>query len=99
MAKIRIVLYMGTWCEDSQVQVPEFFKILDYLEYDINNMMVIGLEKKSDGKLISPTHEEKGMNITHVPSFLFYKNGKEIGRIIEFPEQTLEKDMLTILDD
>ena len=98
LSKIKIVLYMGTWCEDSQVQVPEFFKMMDYLKYDINNMMVIGLEKKPDGKLVSPTNEEEGMNITHVPSFLFYKNGKELGRIVEFPELTLEKDMLAILE-
>ena len=29
---IEVRIYMGTWCEDSQREVPGFFKIIDALE-------------------------------------------------------------------
>ena len=38
-----------------------------------------------------------GLNIHHVPTVIFYKNGNEIGRIIEYPVQLLEEDMVAIL--
>jgi thiol-disulfide isomerase/thioredoxin len=94
---IDMMLFMGTWCSDSQLQVPQFYKILDHLNYDVSNMIVPALEKSESGKLESPQHEEEGFEITHVPTIIFLKNGKEIGRITEYPDQTLEKDMVNIL--
>jgi hypothetical protein len=40
---------------------------------------------------------EDGFDITNVPTFIFYRNGKEINRIVESPVISLEKDMLSIL--
>ncbi len=42
----------------------------------------------------TPQKAEQGLNITNVPTFIFYKDGKEINRIVEYPIETLEKDML-----
>jgi len=40
---------------------------------------------------------EKDLNITNIPTFIFYKNGKEMHRIVESPMESLEKDMLKII--
>jgi len=45
----------------------------------------------------SPQHEEAGKNIVRVPTIIVDQKGVEIGRIIEFPVSSLEKDLLTIL--
>jgi len=45
----------------------------------------------------SPTGEERGLNIIRVPTMLFYKNGKEVNRIVESPIESLEEDMAQIL--
>jgi hypothetical protein len=45
----------------------------------------------------SPAGEEKGLGIFRVPVFIFYKNGKEMNRINEYPASSLEKDVLIIL--
>ena len=37
------------------------------------------------------------MSIINVPTFIFYKDGEELGRIVEYPIQDLESDMLKIL--
>ena len=41
--------------------------------------------------------EIQSLNIELVPTFIFYKNENEIGRIIETPEISIESDMLKIL--
>ena len=37
------------------------------------------------------------LNIEKVPTIIFFKNGEELGRIIETPNESLEKDMLKII--
>ena len=37
------------------------------------------------------------MEIELVPTFILDYNGEEIGRIIESPEESLEKDLLRII--
>jgi hypothetical protein len=37
------------------------------------------------------------LNIVRVPTFIFYKNNSEAGRIIEVPKTSLEQDMVNIL--
>ena len=94
---IEILMFMGTWCEDSQVETPQFYRILDHLGYDLSVMTVVALERLESRKLVSPQHEEADYDITHVPTFIFLEDGKELGRITEYPEKTLEKDMVRII--
>jgi thiol-disulfide isomerase/thioredoxin len=93
LKKVEIKVFMGTWCGDSQEQVPVFFNILDAVNFKYKNMELIGVNRSKK----TPDRLEKGLNIIRVPTFIFYKKGKELGRIVEFPQETLEADMLKIL--
>ncbi len=90
---VNITLFMGTWCEDSQRETPHFYKILDEANFDESKLTLITV---SDEKT-TPQGFEDGKNITNVPTLIFYKNDKELGRIVEYPIESLEKDMLAIL--
>jgi thiol-disulfide isomerase/thioredoxin len=90
---ISITVVMGTWCSDSREQIPSFYKILDELNYDANNITLICVDRKKKGL----SDEADGLNIELVPTIIFYRNNEEIGRIIETPAETLEKDMLEIV--
>lgn len=92
---IKIVCVMSTWCSDSQREVPHFFKILDALKFDYKNfeMYCVDRKKQAEGIDIDQFVIEK------VPTFIFYKNDSEIGRIIETPVETLERDILKILSN
>ena len=94
---VQILVFLGTWCSDSQLEAPHFFKILDYLRYDAEQLTMVALSNHPDHYKESPQHEEKGWNIENVPTFIFLRNGKEVGRIVESPAESLEKDMATIL--
>lgn len=90
---VNITIFMGTWCEDSQRETPHFYKILDEANFSESKLTLITV---SDEKT-TPQGFENGKNITNVPTLIFYKNEKELGRIVEYPIENLEKDMLAIL--
>ena len=89
----KITIFMGTWCGDSKRGVPPFFKILDEAEFDMKKVSLITVTRDKD----TPENYEEGLNITNVPTFILYKEGKEINRIVESPIETWEKDIWAIL--
>ena len=92
-SEIKIKIFMGTWCHDSKREVPRLMKILDSLEFDQSNVEIIGLTKEKKGYF----NDYSRYNISNTPTIIFYKNKKEIGRIIEKPEDSLESNMVLIL--
>lgn len=85
--------FMGTWCGDSKRGVPRFYKILEETGFDQSyfELVTVGRNKKT------PDNLQEGFDLIRVPTFIFFKNGKEVGRFVERPRETLEKDMLKIL--
>ena len=89
-----LVVFVGTWCEDSHREFPRLIKILETLKYNTDKMQIIAVNRKKE----SPAGEEGLYNVTRVPTIIVKKYGKEIGRITEMPETGfLEKDLLNIL--
>lgn len=94
LAAYKITLVLGTWCEDSHREVPRFFKILDAVNFPVNKLTILAVNRKYE----SPSGEEGPFNIQRVPTIIVEKYGKEIGRIIEYPATGyLERDLLAIL--
>lgn len=92
---IKIKAFMGTWCDDSRREIPNFYKTMDEAGFNYTNLEMITVNDKKKAKGL-----EKGYTITNVPTFIFYKNGKEIGRFVEHAVgdgSTLEGDFLKIL--
>ncbi len=90
LKNIRIEGFMGTWCPDSRREVPKFYKIMDTIKFTDFKMIVVDHSKKANGL-------EKGKNISFVPTFILYKDNKEIGRFVERPTKaSLENDLLQI---
>ena len=44
------------------------------------------------------SNEAEGLRIELVPTIIFYKDGSEIGRIVETPVESMEKDLLKIIE-
>jgi hypothetical protein len=63
----------------------------------MKNLKIVAVDKRKDFYKKSPQGEEWGLNIRRVPTFIFYKNGREINRIIESPLATLEEDIISIV--
>jgi hypothetical protein len=93
MGNVDVKVVMGSWCSDSQQHVPDFYKILDEIDYSPDKVTLIAVNeaKATEG------NEIDSLDIKFVPAFIFYRNGSELGRIVESPEKNLEGDMLEIL--
>ncbi len=90
---IDITIVLGTWCHDSQEQVPRFYRIMDDAGIPDDVISVICVDGNKTGGDI----DIEKFDIELVPTFLFYRNGEELGRIIETPETTLEEDVWEII--
>ena len=93
----QFLLFMGTWCGDSRREVPRMYKLLDYCQVKLSRIQLVNLNNSDTAYKQSPGHEERGLNILRVPTLLVYENGHEVGRVVESPVISLEKDMLSIV--
>lgn len=90
---VSIKLFMGTWCEDSQRETPGIYKILDASNFNLDNLQLTAVDRDK----VTPQKLEENLNITNVPTLIFFKDGKEMNRIVEYPIESLEQDILHIL--
>lgn len=91
--KIHIEIFLGTWCGDSKRNAAYFLKTLDLAGRPNITYTMIALDRsKKDSEQRTSKH-----SIRRVPTMVFLKNEKEIGRITEYPERSVEEDMLSIL--
>jgi len=87
----KFTVLLGTWCGDSQEQVPVFFKVLDQAGYQKQPELYCVPRKY---KYYQPAKDYK---IIRVPTIIVYYKGKEKARIIEYPMQNIEADLLKIM--
>ncbi len=78
--QLQFVLFGGTWCEDTQTILPKFFKLQALALIPDSNITFFAVDrnKKTYGNVA------QALNITNVPTIIVYKNGTEIGRVVEY---------------
>lgn len=85
---VQLTIYLATWCPDTQRELPRMKKLLDEMNAQWEVTLIALNRKKQLSEDRIPVD-----NITHVPCFIVYKDGEEVGRIIESPEISLEIDL------
>lgn len=76
---VTVLLIMATWCPDSKRELPRYFAIMDAAGVSDSTLTMVGVDRtKKDGEGLT---EKWG--ITRVPTFVFFRNGQEIGRVVE----------------
>lgn len=95
-SKYTMKMFFGSWCGDSKRELPKMIKVLEQLSFPQKNITLIGVDDSTEVYKQSPQRQEAGMNIFRVPTFIVYENGKEVGRIVEYPTETMERDLLKI---
>jgi Thioredoxin len=90
---LRIDVYLGLWCPDSLNNVPPFVKVIDKLGTGVT-VRYFNLPKKTDKAI---KYYLEGPKVERVPTFVFYRGDKEIGRIVENPKAGMLEDFMDIL--
>jgi len=91
---LSIKVFFASWCGDSQEHLPNFVKLVHKAK--LQNVSFYGLNRKiemGDFDFI----DVYSFNIEKVPTFIIYNGDIEIGRIIETPTNSLEKDLYEIV--
>lgn len=78
--KIYLVIFGATWCEDSHFVLPKLFKVQEAAGFPENHIVLYALDR--DKHLPSPITE--AFDVTHTPTVVVMKDGKELGRLIEY---------------
>ena len=90
---LEVRVLFGTWCHDSEREVPRLLKLLNLAGIPGESVELYALDlKKKD-----PRGMADAMGIKYTPTFIFYVDGMEIGRIIETPQSNLATDILGFL--
>lgn len=77
---IQLLVFMGTWCEDSHVIIPKFYSLLEAAAFSKDKVTLIGVDRSK----VTLSHLAEALNIKSVPTIILLKNGKELGRVVEY---------------
>lgn len=92
---ISLKVVLGNWCEDSQREVPRLMKMLGTLP--MSNVPVTYYLVNREKYCADP--EVQKLDVKFVPAIIIYRNDKELGRIIETPEGSLEAHIVKIVGE
>ncbi|RLV59010.1 thioredoxin [Parashewanella curva] len=91
--EITISVIIGTWCPDCHREIPRLAKVIDAIKGKNITVEYIGVDKqKTDPENISAQYQ-----FERIPTIILHHDQQELGRIIEKPQQSLEKDLVEIL--
>ena len=91
--EVRIEVYFGSWCSDSAVHVPALFKVLEMADTPLLQASCFGVPEVKEKR--APYFQ--GREIARLPTFLVLVDGREVGRIVETPEKSVEADLVRFL--
>ncbi len=77
---VSFVVFGGTWCDDTKHLLPNFIATADAAGIPANHLTLIGVDR--DKKTLFNLSE--AFNVTLVPTIIVMKNGREIGRVVEY---------------
>ena len=92
----RMEVVMGTWCSDSQREVPKYLRILDALR-DVYGVEIPTTWVAVDRSKTRPEDAIAGKEIQKVATFIYYRDNHETGRIVETPMSLFEDDLLALI--
>lgn len=86
---VSVLLFFGTWCHDSEREVPRLLKLLETAGLNEENLALIALDyRKRD-----PQGRAAEYGVRYTPTAIFMRDGVEVGRIVERPSLSLREDI------
>jgi thiol-disulfide isomerase/thioredoxin len=94
IAPYKFVILAGTWCEDTQLLLPQFFKIAKNTGIKPDQIEMYGVDRSK--KALNAEHLI--YEVSKVPTIIIYNGPHEIGRIVESTKkENVELDLLAYI--
>lgn len=84
---LHIDAYFGTWCHDSEREIPKLLKLAALSPQTNINLVALDVNKRE------PKGRAKQQSVKYTPTIIVYLHNKEIGRIIERPKVSIAQDI------
>ena len=84
---ISLKVLFGTWCHDSQREIPKLLRLLEDINIKPELISLIGLNYQKN----EPQNRGVILKIKKTPTIIFYRYKDEIGRIEESPKLNFEQ--------
>ena len=94
---VQVQIFFGTWCGDSRREIPRMARILKDWGIPEEQQEWVAVDSIAEAYKQSPGGEERGKEVYRVPTFVVREGGEELGRIVEYPVLSLERDLASIL--
>jgi hypothetical protein len=92
--KSLIVLF-GTWCHDSEREVPRLLKLLDLSGVKLHNLSLYGVNYNKQ----EPNNLHKTYNLKHSPTMVLLQGKQELGRVVETPKVSWGEDLASLITE
>jgi thiol-disulfide isomerase/thioredoxin len=89
----NFVIVIGTWCPDTHKYVPQMMKVLEEASVPGEKIKIIGVDRYKKAEGIDLTE----YSIERIPTMIVFLDGTEIGRIVERPRGSVEKELQRIM--
>lgn len=89
----RYVVFAGTWCEDTQILLPQFYAVMKQAGIPSGAVTLFGTNRAKKAL----NDEELVFEITRVPTIIVLEQNREIGRITESVSTTVEQEIFDMM--
>ena len=90
---VRFIVFAGSWCEDSESEVPKIFKLFKAAAVPSSKATLYGV----DSNKREPSGMAEFYRIQRVPTLIIMKGSRQAARIVEYPEKSWEEDIIKYL--
>lgn len=91
---ISFLVFGGTWCGDTKFILPKFYSLSEAAGISQDQITLLGVDRNK--KTIQ--HLSEIFQIINVPTIIVLKQGKEIGRVVEYGKSGMfDKDLGEII--
>jgi thiol-disulfide isomerase/thioredoxin len=94
VSKLGFLIFAGSWCGDTQKEIPAFYKVADLIGVKDNQIQLIMVDRNKQTHFIKTSV----LGIKPVPCIIIYKDSVEIGRFIESSKLSMEEDLYQIIN-
>ncbi len=94
LRQYRMIVFLGTWCDDSHNLIPKLAKVLKTSHFPDALLTMYGVDRNK----ATTGYEHRRYEITNVPTIILYKGDLEAGRITESVKTTVEGELAAIIE-
>jgi len=94
MPGAEVTVFLGTWCSDSEREVPRLWRALDAAGDKVPfQIHYVGVDRQKK----EPAAPIANFEIEFVPTIIVSRQGHEVGRIVEEAPHGVEQDLFALL--